>query len=61
MKAIAWEITSSESNRNNKVKEGEVAINTVTTEMKHGGRQAALDGPIECLTYRDPFSYVYKK
>lgn len=43
------------------VKEGEVAINTVTTRMKHGSRQAALDGPIECLTYRDPFSYVYKK
>lgn len=42
-------------------KEGEVAINTVTTGMKRGSRQAALDGPIECLTYRDPFSYVYKK
>lgn len=43
------------------VKEGEVAINTVITEKKHGGRQIVADGPIECLTYRDPFSFVYKK
>ncbi|KAJ8585502.1 nitrite reductase [Rhizopogon salebrosus TDB-379] len=42
-------------------KEGEVAINTVITEKKHGGRQIVTDGPIECLTYRDPFSFVYKK
>jgi nitrite reductase (NAD(P)H) len=43
------------------VKEGEVAINTVTTKKKHGGHQVVADGPIECLTYRDPFSFVYKK
>ncbi|TFK51421.1 nitrite reductase [Heliocybe sulcata] len=24
-------------------------------------KQEALEGPIECLTYRDPFSFVYKK
>jgi nitrite reductase (NAD(P)H) len=57
-KPIAQQISPSGSNI---VKEGEVAINTVTTGMKRGSRQAALDGPIECLTYRDPFSYVYKK
>lgn len=60
-KPIAGQINPSESNYSNIVKEGEVAINTVTTGMKHGSRQAALDGPTECLTYRDPFSYVYKK
>lgn len=43
------------------MKEGEVAISTVTAEKKHGKHQAAAGGPIECLTYRDPFSYVYKK
>ncbi|KAG1862042.1 hypothetical protein DFJ58DRAFT_715324 [Suillus subalutaceus] len=60
-KPIAWQISPLESNCSNTVKEGEVAINTVTTGMKHGSRQTALDGPTECLTYRDPFSYVYKK
>lgn len=60
-KPIAGQINPSESNYSNIVKEGEVAINTVTTGMKHGSRQAALDGPTECLTYHDPFSYVYKK
>jgi nitrite reductase (NAD(P)H) len=52
-----WELSPSETN----VKEGEVAISTVTAEKKHGKHQAAAGGPIECLTYRDPFSYVYKK
>lgn len=60
-KPPVWEICPPETNCSNELKEGEVAINTVTTEIKRGGRQAALDGPIECLTYRDPFSYVYKK
>ncbi|KAG1776329.1 hypothetical protein EV702DRAFT_1179952 [Suillus placidus] len=60
-KPTAWQISPSETNRSSRVKEGEVAINTVTTEMKRGSHQAALDGPIECLTYRDPFSFVYKK
>jgi len=53
----ARELNSSETT----LKEGEVAINTVIAEKKHGRRPAAADGPVECLTYRDPFSYVYKK
>jgi hypothetical protein len=28
---------------------------------RHGGAAAAADGPIETLTYRDPFAGVYKK
>ncbi|KAG2156771.1 uncharacterized protein EDB93DRAFT_1238676 [Suillus bovinus] len=60
-KPSVWKISPSGSNCSNGVKEGEVAINTVTTEMKRGSRQASLDGPLECLTYRDPFSFVYKK
>ncbi|KAG1902240.1 uncharacterized protein F5891DRAFT_1025513 [Suillus fuscotomentosus] len=60
-KPTAWQISPLGSTPSNRVKEGEVAINTVTTQMKHGNRRTALDGPIECLTYRDPFSYVYKK
>jgi hypothetical protein len=32
-----------------------------TPRKRHGGAAAAADGPIETLTYRDPFSGVYKK
>ncbi|KAG1736104.1 uncharacterized protein EDB91DRAFT_1142842 [Suillus paluster] len=60
-KVVVAESQARDKAENAIVKEGEVAINTVTTQMKHGNRQAALEGPIECLTYRDPFSYVYKK
>ncbi|KDQ57287.1 hypothetical protein JAAARDRAFT_194442 [Jaapia argillacea MUCL 33604] len=27
----------------------------------HSAKKRALEGPVECLTYRDPFSFVYKK
>jgi nitrite reductase (NAD(P)H) len=60
-KPTVWQLSPSGHDHSNRVKEGEVAINIVTTETKRGNGQAALDGPIECLTYRDPFSYVYKK
>lgn len=60
-KPTVWQLSPSETDHSNRAKEGEVAINIVTTETKRGNRQAALDGPTECLTYRDPFSYVYKK
>lgn len=60
-KPTVWQLSPSGPDHSNRVKEGEVAINIVTTETKRGNRKAALDGPIECLTYRDPFSYIYKK
>jgi hypothetical protein len=60
-KHTVWQLSPSGTNHSNRAEEGEVAINIVTTEMKRGSRQAALDGSTECLTYRDPFSYVYKK
>jgi nitrite reductase (NAD(P)H) len=59
-KPTVWQLSPSGPDHSNRVK-GEVAINIVTTETKRGNRQAALDGPTECLTYHDPFSYVYKK
>ncbi|KAG2363511.1 hypothetical protein BDR07DRAFT_1483621 [Suillus spraguei] len=59
--AVAEPLTRDKAEKAINAKEGEVAINTVTTGMKRESRKAAPDGPIECLTYRDPFSYIYKK
>ncbi|EGN92390.1 hypothetical protein SERLA73DRAFT_172962 [Serpula lacrymans var. lacrymans S7.3] len=31
------------------------------SDRAHIRKRAALGGPVECLTYRDPFAFVYKK
>jgi len=53
----ALELKPSEIN----AKEGEVTINAITVGKNRGKHEVTAGGPIECLTYRDPFSYVYKK
>jgi hypothetical protein len=35
--------------------------NDASTPRKRHGAAAAADGPVETLTYRDPFAGVYKK
>ncbi|KAF8843892.1 nitrite reductase [Paxillus ammoniavirescens] len=61
---------STQSNKPNRQTVWEIKIDESTGEApakKQSGQgsskrhAAATDGPIECLTYRDPFSYVYKK
>ncbi|KAH7909470.1 hypothetical protein BJ138DRAFT_1066987 [Hygrophoropsis aurantiaca] len=58
-----WEIKIDEAPRPT-VKVETVASSDATVDGEKKSvhrRHAASDGPIECLTYRDPFAFVYKK
>ncbi|KIJ61882.1 hypothetical protein HYDPIDRAFT_176844 [Hydnomerulius pinastri MD-312] len=57
---VATTITSSVSISTPSTNEGPPT--EAQSERRHTKRHGtAQDGPIECLTYRDPFSFVYKK
>lgn len=52
---------SSPAADNSKAKDEEPKKADVSSPRKRHGHAAAAEGPVETLTYRDPFSGVYKK